>query len=317
MTLMYLLALPVISGLFLLCAIRYERRRQFVQQRLHALTVRTGTPIPELSLRRALRQAASLGAFLPKKIRVRLDAAFEATGNRIRLLHLPIAGSIAAAIVIVFSSRMLALNSALVLLIGFVAALTIPAVLLRYAQSRYRSRFLDVFPDALDMVGRGIKAGLPVNEALVVAGQEIAEPVGRELRHALAQVQVGVPMIDALEATANRVRVADFRFMVVALSLQQKTGGSLAETLANLSGVLRARKALRLKTRALSAEAKVSAFVLAALPFLIGGAMYVMNRDLTRTLFFDPRGRFMLGVAFVSLVTGLIVMAVLVKKAMR
>jgi len=124
-------------------------------------------------------------------------------------------------------------------------------------------------------------------------------------------------MIDALQQTSNRVRVADFRFLVVALSMQQKTGGSLAETLANLSAVIRARKALRLKARALSAEAKASAAVLAVLPFVVGGAMYLMNGDLMLSLFVDPRGRLMVGVAFLSLVTGLTTMAVMVKRAVR
>jgi len=166
---------------------------------------------------------------------VSLDAAFEATGNRIGLLHLVIAGLIAAVVVIVFASRILALNAAPVMLLSGLAALAAPALLLRIAQSRYQNRFLDVFPDALDLVGRGVKAGLPVNEALVVAGREIADPVGNELRRALDQVQIGVQMVDALQQTADRVRVTDFRFMVVALALQQKTGGSLAETLGNLS----------------------------------------------------------------------------------
>jgi tight adherence protein B len=203
------------------------------------------------------------------------------------------------------------------MLLGGVAAAAAPVLLLRNAQSRYKRRFLDVFPDALDLVRRGVKAGLPVNEALATAGREIADPVGSELRRALDQVQIGVQMIDALQQVSNRVRLADFRFMVVALAMQQNTGGSLPETLANLSAVIRARKALRLKARALSSEARASAAVLAALPFLVGGAMFVMNRDLIMTLFVDPRGRFMLGVAFLSLVTGMITMGVIVKRALR
>jgi tight adherence protein B len=305
-----LFALPVVSGLALLWVLRSDRRRQFVQQRLHAITIGKGDsePAPQLSLRRAAS---------PRKAMASLDAAFEATGNRIGLLHLIIAGLIGAIIVIAFASGILALNSGVVMLLGVVAAAAAPVVVLRMAQARYRSRFLNVFPDALDLVRRAVKAGLPVNEALVVAGREIGAPVGSELRRALDQVQVGVPMVDALQQTSDRIRVPDFRFLVVTLALQQGTGGSLAETLANLSAVIRARKALRLKARALSAEAKASAAVLAALPFVVGGAMYVMNRDLMSSLFVDPRGRFMIGVAFLSLVSGLTTMAVIVKRALR
>jgi len=152
---------------------------------------------------------------------------------------------------------------------------------------------------------------------LTSAGREIADPVGSELRRALDQMQIGVPMNDALKQMADRIRVADFRFLVVALALQQRTGGSLAETLANLSTVVRGRKTLRLKARSLSAEAKASASILAALPFVVGGAMYLLNRNLAMSLIVDSRGRFMVGMAFVSLVTGLATMAVLVKRALR
>jgi tight adherence protein B len=313
-----LFSLPVITGLTLLLVMRADRRRQFVQQRLHAITVGRddSKSAPPLSL---LRRAASPTAVfqLPRKFNVWLDAALDSTGNRIRLLHLIVVGLIAAIIVILFVSRLLVLNSALVMLLGGVAAMAAPVGFFRLAQSRYRSRFLDVFPDALDLIRRAVKAGLPVNEALGVAGREVADPVGSELRRALDQMQIGVQMVDAMQQVSNRVRVADFRFLLVALSLQGKTGGSLAETLANLSSVIRARKALRLKAHALSAEAKASAAVLAALPFVVGGAMYVMDRDLVQTLFVDPRGRFMLGVMFVSLVTGLMVMASMVKRAVR
>jgi tight adherence protein B len=314
-----LFALPVVTGLALLWAMRADSRRQFIQQRLHAITVGKADSVVRLSLHRRVRRAASPTAVFQfqHKIRVWLDAAFESTGNRIGVLHLIIAGSIAAIIAIGFADRILALHSVLVMLLGGVAAAGTPVLLLRLAQSRYQSRFLDVFPDALDLVRRAVKAGLPVNEALAVAGREIADPVGSEFRRAFDQMQIGVQMNDALQQLSNRVRVADFRFLVVALALQGKTGGSLAETLANLSGVIRARKALRQKARGLSAEAKASAAVLAVLPFVVGGAMFVLNRDFIMTLFVDPRGRIMLGVAFLSLVTGLGTMAAIVKRALR
>jgi tight adherence protein B len=313
-----MLAITVLFGATLLLVMRAERRRQFVQDRLHAITA--GEDVGECSPRLALYRKAR-SPYAPfqfhRKIKARLDAAFEATGNRIGSLHLIIAGLIGAIIVIPFASRILALNLALAMVLGIVATAAAPVLLLRMAQARYRSRFLDVFPDALDLVRRAVKAGLPVNEALTAAGREIAEPVGSELRRALDQMQIGVQMVDALQQTSDRVRVSDFRFLVVALALQQGTGGSLAETLANLSAVIRARKALRLKARALSAEAKASAAVLAVLPFVVGGLMYVINRDLMLPLFVDPRGRIMVGVAFLCLVTGLGTMAVMIKSAVR
>jgi tight adherence protein B len=310
--LLVLLALPVLSGLVLLRVKLNERRRQFARERLDAMTVSTTDTAPRLSLVRA-----SSVFQLPNEFGARLATAFAATGNRVGLLYLLIAGFVTAIIAIVFASALLALNLTLVMLFAATAAGVVPVLLLWLAQSRYRNKFLAVFADALDLIARGVRAGLPVNEAVAVAGREIADPVGRELRRALEQVQIGVPMIDALEQVSDRVRAADFRFMVVALALQAKTGGSLGETLTNLSGVIRARKALRLKARSLMAEAKASAGVLAVLPFVVGGAMFFLSNDMAMMLWADPRGRFILGIAFISLLTGLSTMYVIVKRALR
>jgi tight adherence protein B len=130
-------------------------------------------------------------------------------------------------------------------------------------------------------------------------------------------MRVGIDIDEAMQQTADRIRVPDFRFFVVALRLQRRTGGSLAETLANLSNIIRRRKEIRLKARALTSEARASAAVLAALPFVVGALIFFLNRELMSTLFADPRGRFMLGVAFLSLVTGIIVMAVMIKRSVR
>jgi tight adherence protein B len=307
-----LILLPVATGLLLWWVIRNDNRRRFVQQRLAALTKRDiGEAAP------SLHRKAQTAFYVPKNMRQRYDAVFEAAGNRIGALHLAIISLLATVVVVAVTSRIMGYSIGLVIIFGLIAATGAPVAALRFAQARYRARFLDAFPDALDLIRRGIRSGLPVNEALVVAAREIPDPVGAELRRTLDQVQIGVPMNDALQETANRIRVADFRFLVVALVLQQKTGGSLAETLANLSAVIRARKALRLKARSLTAEAKVSAMVLAALPFMVGGAMYVLNHNLVQPLLFDPRGRFMLGVAFFSLVTGLTTMHVMVRRAVR
>jgi tight adherence protein B len=240
----FFLLLPVLTGLVLVWTTRNERRQRLVQQRLTKLTAEDDGE-PEPSLVRKLHNAPAAIFQLPRKFGAMLNTAFEAAGNRIGLLHLLIAGSISAILVIVFANRIFAVNPALLLPLGLMAAAAGPVVLLRLAQAGYRKKFLDVFPDGLDLIRRAVKAGLPVNEALAVAGREIADPVGSELRRALDQVQIGVHMNDALQETADRTRVADFRFLVVALMLQQRTGGSLAETLANLSGVIRARKALR------------------------------------------------------------------------
>jgi tight adherence protein B len=318
-----LLVAPLLVGVALLWTMRAERRRQTLQNRLQSVAAigrgDTGEPVIRVSLLRRTLAATGPGRLfqLPRRLWARLDPSFAACGYRVGIPHLVAVASIAAMLAIGFARNILGLHPTMGLLLAGAAAVGAPFAVLRLAQSRYRNKFLDIFPDALDVVGRAVKAGLPVNEAMNVASRDMADPVGSELRRALDEMRIGVEMVDALQRMADRVRVPDFRFLVVALTLQQKTGGALAETLANLSAVIRARKALRLKARALSAEAKASAAVLAALPFVVGVLMYFINRDLGSVLINDPRGRFMVGVAFLSLLTGLGTMSVMVRRALR
>ncbi len=318
-----LLAAPVLLGAALVWTMRAGRRRQTIQTRLQAVAAigrgDTGEPVIRVSLLRRTLAAAGPGTLfrLPRQLWARLDPAFAACGHRVGIPHLVAIAGIAAALAISFARNILGLHPAFGVLFAGAAAVGAPVALLRLAQSRYRTKFLDLFPDSLDIIGRAVKAGLPVNEAMSVAAHDMAEPVGSELRRALDQTRIGVEMIEALQQMADRVRVPDFRFLVVALTLQRKTGGALAETLANLSAVVRARKVLRLKARALSSEARASAAVLGVLPFVVGGLMYFLNRDLASVLIVDPRGRFMVGVAFLSLLVGLATMSMIVKRALR
>lgn len=305
---------PILTGVLWLWMVRRDRRRQFIENRLAALHAGVAgvADAPKLQ-----REPTTYFFRLPTDLRERLDAMFATTGNNIGVLHLIAAALIGAAIAMLFTSRVLQLGSPLVVSIACMAAAATPFAVFSIARSRYQRRFLDVFPDALDLVRRSIKAGLPINEALHAAGREIGDPIGEQLREAFGQVQLGTPMIAALERIANRIRIPDFQFMVVALALQEKTGGSLAETLGNLSNVIRGRKGLRLKARALSSEAKASAAVLSVIPFVVAGAMSVLNPDLSHMLFVDPRGYRMLGVAMLSLLFGLGTMYVIVKRALR
>ena len=164
---------------------------------------------------------------------------------------------------------------------------------------------------------RAVRAGLPVFDAMEVASREVIAPVGTELQRTLEEMRIGVDIDEALQHTADRIRVPDFRFFVVALKLQRRTGGGLAETLANLSNIIRRRKEIRLKARALSAESKASAAVLAVLPFAVGALLFFLNPSLMSVLLDDPRGRFMLGMAFLSLAIGVTVMAVIIRRSLR
>src|SRR6516162_5400089 len=133
----------------------------------------------------------------------------------------------------------------------------------------------------------------------------------------LDEMRVGKEMEEALQHAADRIRVPDFQFFVVSLLLQRQTGGGIAETLTNLSTIIRQRRALRRKARALTAEAQASAAVVATAPFIAGGGLFLIDRNLVSVLVTDPRGRFMLGIAAACLLTGIATMRVMIKKNLR
>ena len=284
-------------------------------------TITTTAPSDELtgaSLRKPLPRADRLRAFLslPTGLWARLEAAFAAAGNRVGLPELVSTG-IAAAAVTGFAARFMGFNSVLVIGLSGAAAAAAARFLLRFAQLRYQRRFLDVFPDAIDLIVRAVKAGLPALDAIDLAAREIAAPVGTEFQKVLDDTRIGVSMADALNRAAERIRVPDFRFFVASIVLQRRTGGGLAETLANLSTLIRQRRTLRLKARALTAEAKSSAAVISIMPFVAGAGLYLVKPDMMALLFVDHRGRFMLGVAIVSLLLGIATMGAIIRRTLR
>jgi tight adherence protein B len=312
------LGMTVLLGATLFWALRAERRREGRRHRLQEVAMPGAAAAsaagPELSLRRP-QVKRGIGSLLP--LWRQLEGGLAATGDWIGVVHLVVAGAVAAVLVMVTADRTLDLGSVVTSVLGIAAAFGGAWLLLSFAQSRFRNRFLDVFPDALDLLSRAVRAGLPVFDAMEVAAKEITDPVGSEFRRTIDEMRIGVGMEDALQTTADRIRVPDFRFYVVALTLQRRTGGGLAETLGNLSNIIRRRKEMRLKARALSAEAKASAVVLAILPFLVGGIMYALNREFMSILFDDSRGRFMVGLALVSVFFGIAVMVFIIKRSLR
>jgi Flp pilus assembly protein TadB len=305
-------------GAMLLVVARADRHRQNVQQRLQQIVAAApgqGEPAP--SLLRPRQRFGWRGFLLPANLYRRLEAALAATGNRIGVPHLAVVGSIAAAVVIGLGLRLLQLNPVVAAAIGAAAALAAATSLLRFAQARFQRQFLDAFPDALDLIGRAVRAGLPVMDAMEVAAREIRYPIGGEFRKIMDEMHVGGEIEEALQRAADCIRVPDFRFFVVAITLQRRTGGHLAETLGNLSNIIRRRKEVRLKAQALTAEARASALVLTLFPFFVGAGLCFVARPLMQSLWLDPRGRFMVGLALISLMAGSVVMRVMIKRALR
>jgi tight adherence protein B len=160
---------------------------------------------------------------------------------------------------------------------------------------------------------RGIRSGLPATEALKTIADEVDDPVGTEFRQVTDQMRIGVALDEAMWAAARRLGIAEFNFLVISLSIQQETGGNLAEILEKLSDMVRRREQMRLKVRAMSSEARASAMIIGSLPFIMCGVISFVNPNYMSVLFTDPRGWVMIGIGLTSLLFGLAVMAKMIR----
>jgi tight adherence protein B len=169
-----------------------------------------------------------------------------------------------------------------------------PNTLAQFEQGRSDKRFLDLFPDAIDMVVRMLRAGLPVSRAIrTVADQEPA-PIDTVFRSIADQIEIGIALEDALTIGSEKIGLPDFRFFAAAVALQHTTGGNLVSTLEILADIVRKRRNVRMRARAITAEVRMSAYVLAALPFIVMVAVGIGNPAYMETLVSDPRGNVIL-----------------------
>jgi len=292
-----------------------DGRRSRMRQRLDGLSPVAAVPEPEdiVSLRLPERPP---GSGLLSGLLVKLDAVIEATGQRIGRLHL-VAVAVAGAVTGFAFAVVMAMPLALSIIIAIAGAALGPVWLVRHMQVRFRQQFLDSFPDALDLIVRGVRAGLPVVGAMGICAEEIPGPVGSQMQYTLHQMHIGMDMETALQQAAERIRVPDFWFFVVSLNLQRRTGGPLAETLSNLSALIRRRKDVRIRARTLTAEAKTSTIVLAAMPICVALLLFLVSGDQMSQVIHDPRGRFFIGLAVLLLLAGIFTMVAMVKRATR
>jgi tight adherence protein B len=198
-------------------------------------------------------------------------------------------------------------------LMGISGGLMWPHFIVNILINRRLKAFTAEFPEAIDLIVRGLKSGLPIPASIRTVAEEIGGPIGKEFAIVTDRLRIGETLEDALQFVARRVPTPDFRFFVTSLAVQRETGGNLAETLGNLSDVLRKRRQMKLKIKAMSSEAKASAWILGSLPFLMFGIMMVMNSEYVMALFSDPRGLMMVAGGFASLFTGILVMAKMVR----
>lgn len=243
------------------------------------------------------------------KLRQRLTR----TGKRITLGEYLLTNLLVGAAVMAVLRLFVSAPPAVALLAGIAVGVGIPYFAIgRMAASRM-ARFLKMFPDAIDLIVRGLKSGLPATESITLVGSEIPDPVGSEFRHITDSMKLGQPLEVALAEAAARLPLADFQFFVISLSVQKETGGNLTETLENLSNLLRRRHQMKMKIRAMSGEARASAYIIGSLPFILGTIIYMLNPEYTGTLFYDPRGKLMVVAGLVWLSIGAGTMAKMVR----
>ncbi len=190
----------------------------------------------------------------------------------------------------------------------FVGTLGVPRWVLARMTKRRQYKFTDEFANAIDIIVRGVKSGLPLVECLGIIARESPQPIAGEFTELVEQQRVGVPLSECFDRMMVRVPLPEVRFFSIVISIQQQAGGNLSEALGNLSGVLRDRKRLQAKVRALSAEAKASAAVLGALPFVVMILVYVTTPSYIALLWSTKFGQFLLLGAGIWMSCGILVM---------
>lgn len=185
-----------------------------------------------------------------------------------------------------------------------------------WCKRRRQDKLFRQFPDALAMIVRAVRVGIPVTDSIQAVGRELEAPTGPEFSRLSDELAIGIVLEEALRMMAERNGLQEYRFFATALALQSQTGGGLSETLENLADVIRKRVAVRQKGEALSAEAKMSSIVLSLLPPLAGAGLWVMNSAYIVLLFTDPLGQKILATAVLTLGFGILSMRTLIRKSL-
>jgi tight adherence protein B len=175
------------------------------------------------------------------------------------------------------------------LLLGMFFGIGGPHFVIGKMIKRRVNKFNSNFPDAIELMVRGLRSGLPITETLGIVASEIPGPVGLEFRIVADKMKIGRTMEAALQETADRLGTPEFQFFVITLAIQRETGGNLAETLSNLADVLRKRAQMKLKIRAMSSESKASAYIVGSLPFVVFTLVYMINPHYMGGFFTDQR----------------------------
>ena len=239
-----------------------------------------------ISAARGSRMDAAASRFMPRP--AELKKRLEATGKDWTLSQYTMASGglfLLTALALIVKGAPLLLG----FLFGMFVGLGIPHMVLNFFIKRRITRFTTTFPDAIELLVRGLRSGLPITETMGVVAAEVPGPVGQEFRGVSDKMKIGRTLDVALQETAERLNTPEFQFFCITIAIQRETGGNLAETLANLADVLRKRSQMKLKIKAMSSESKASAYIVGSLPFIVFAMIWFINGSYMQNFFVDPR----------------------------
>ncbi|MEH6404532.1 MAG: type II secretion system F family protein [Sneathiella sp.] len=249
--------------------------------------------------------------FVPKPAELR--GRLEKTGLKISIAEYSLLTIVLVILIVVFMHLVYGLGLFLSIPVGVAAGLLLPHWIFGYLGKRRVNKFLKNFPEAIQLMCRGLRAGLPISETIITVGKDSPEPVGAEFRGIADAVRLGRTIEEGLWDVSKRIDLPDFKFLIIAISIQRETGGNLAETLGGLANTLRKRRQIKLKIKAMSSEARASAWIIGSLPFIMFGLIWLANADYIMALIDDSRGVYMLGVGLAMIASGVGVMAKMVR----
>lgn len=269
--------------------------RRLMRQRIEKLRQKHSMrPEVKSAAARAIKigtDAATLEQILRQMLprREELQHRLDRTGRKISLTRYALFSLVLGVVTTIVLVLMAGAQFLLALLVGTMVGLLLPHLAVSRMMKKRTDKFTKLFPDAIELMVRGLRSGLPVTETIKNCGTEIDDPVGIEFRRMSDNIRLGKTLDEALWDASKVLDTPDFKFFVISLAVQKETGGNLAETLGNLADILRKRTQMKLKIKAMSAEGRASAIIVGSLPFVMFLIILSMNYKYASILFTDPR----------------------------
>lgn len=294
----YVFLMPLLSGEW-----RAEQRRKALGQSRAVLAERGAAANRREQVAKSLKELEAK----KDKTKVTLELRIARAGLDWSRRKYQVVSAVTA--VVVALAAFLVSHNVIVALLGlFAGGFGLPAWMLKWRQKRRVAAFVEELPNAMDVVVRGLRSGIPLGDCLRMISREAKEPLRSEFRVAIEAQAMGLSMSDAILRMYERVPVTEVNFFSIVIGIQQKAGGNLSEALGNLSRVLRERRKMAGKIQAMSMEAKVSAGIIGALPFVVAGATYLASPDYTSLLWTTSVGKIALVISGLWMLAGILVM---------